>query len=375
MSSIYVHFPFCKRKCLYCGFYSVANLQLKPAFLDAICTEIELTQHFFAEKKLRTLYFGGGTPSLFSSKELERVILQIHKFYDVSNDLEFTMEANPEQLTVDYLHELKSLGINRLSIGVQSFDDQILQLLRRRHSAEMAKKAVENAAASGFDNLSIDLIYDIAFRTKEMWRHDLQTALRLPIRHLSAYSLTVEENTLLAKQVSDGKPFIPNDTDTERDYALLVEMTQKAGFEQYEISNFAKNGAVSQHNSAYWTGEPYLGLGPAAHSFRSPVRSWNIDNIKLYINAMQKREPLVEQEILTPEMRYDEYVLLRLRTKKGIDFQEVENQFGISRLQYLQNQLKKVNPAHYELNGSRMTLTYQGRLFADAVAAELFSDN
>lgn len=375
MSSIYVHFPFCKRKCLYCGFYSVANLQLKPAFLDAICTEIELTQHFFAEKKLRTLYFGGGTPSLFSSKELERVILQIHKFYDVSNDLEFTMEANPEQLTVDYLHELKSLGINRLSIGVQSFDDQILQLLRRRHSAEMAKKAVENAAAAGFDNLSIDLIYDIAFRTKEMWRHDLQTALRLPIRHLSAYSLTVEENTLLAKQVSDGKPFIPNDTDTERDYALLVEMTQKAGFEQYEISNFAKNGAVSQHNSAYWTGEPYLGLGPAAHSFRSPVRSWNIDNIKLYINAMQKREPLVEQEILTPEMRYDEYVLLRLRTKKGIDFQEVENQFGISRLQYLQNQLKKVNPAHYELNGSRMTLTYQGRLFADAVAAELFSDN
>lgn len=348
---------------------------MKPAFLDAICTEIELSQHFFAEKKLRTLYFGGGTPSLFSSKELERVILQIHKFYDVSNDLEFTMEANPEQLTVDYLHELKSLGINRLSIGVQSFDDQILQLLRRRHSAEMAKKAVENAAASGFDNLSIDLIYDIAFRTKEMWRHDLQTALRLPIRHLSAYSLTVEENTLLAKQVSDGKPFIPNDTDTERDYALLVEMTQKAGFEQYEISNFAKNGAVSQHNSAYWTGEPYLGLGPAAHSFRSPVRSWNIDNIKLYINAMQKREPLVEQEILTPEMRYDEYVLLRLRTKKGIDFQEVENQFGISRLQYLQNQLKKVNPAHYELNGSRMTLTYQGRLFADAVAAELFSDN
>ncbi len=375
MASIYVHFPFCKRKCLYCSFYSVANLQLKSDFLNALCTEIELTQHFFAEKKLRTLYFGGGTPSLFAPEELEKVIGQIHKFYDFADDLEFTMEANPEQLTKDYLYNLKSLGINRLSIGIQSFDDQILQLLRRRHTAEEAHTAVENAAAAGFHNLSIDLIYDIAFRTKEMWRQDLQTALRLPIQHLSAYSLTVEENTLLAKQIADGQHFTPNDADTERDYALLVEMTQKAGFEQYEISNFAKNGAISRHNFTYWTGDPYLGLGPAAHSFQTPVRSWNIADIKQYINAMQQKKPIIEQEILTDEMRYDEYVLLRLRTKQGIDFQEIENQFGLFKLQYLKKQLKKVNPAHYEVKGSRMVLTYQGRLFADAVAAELFSDN
>lgn len=371
--SIYVHFPFCKRKCLYCAFYSVAGTKWREPYWNALCKEIQLTKDYLPTRQIGTLYFGGGTPSLCSVKELERVIDQIHKFYDFSENLEFTLEGNPEQLSYSYLRDIKQLGINRLSVGVQSFNDEILKLLKRGHTAAEARAAVENAVAAGFDNISVDLIYDIAYRTREMWKQDLQTALSLPIMHLSAYSLTVEENTLLARQVREGKPFLPNDCDTERDYAILMEQTAKAGFEQYEISNFAKNGAVSRHNSAYWTGQPYLGLGPAAHSFNSPVRKWNIADLQQYIEGIQSGNLAFEEETLTLKMQYNEYVLLRLRTKNGINLAEVERLFGKAYLGLLLKQLKNVNPMHYGNENGRIVLTYEGKLFADAVSAELFA--
>lgn len=373
MSGIYVHFPFCKQKCVYCGFYSVASMRRKADYWDALCKEIELRKDYLPNNHIDTLYFGGGTPSLFSPEELSHIIEQIRRFYTWDDSLEFTMEANPEQLTMSYLHSLKLLGINRLSIGVQSFDDVILHLLNRRHSAEEARKAVENAAAVGFDNVSIDLIYDIAFRTAEQWRADLKTALSLPISHLSCYSLTVEENTLLARRVREGQPYLPDEADTERDSQILTEMTQAAGFEQYEISNFSKNGAISKHNFSYWTGEPYLGLGAAAHSFHSPVRQWNIADIQQYINGIQNEKPNVESEHLSIEQQYDEYVLLRLRTCLGINMKEVGERFGAACLDMLQRQLKNVNPQHYEIQNEIIRLTQHGRLFADAVAAELFA--
>lgn len=374
MTGIYVHIPFCKQKCVYCAFYSVASERLKSDYWDALCREIELRKDFLRGSNIDTLYFGGGTPSLCSPSELARIIHQIHKFHTFNNDFEFTLEANPEQLSRDYLLALKSLGINRLSIGVQSFDDGILHLLNRRHSAEEARRAVETAAEVGFQNLSIDLIYDIAFRTAEMWQRDLQVALSLPIRHLSCYALTVEENTLLARRVREGQPFLPDDADTERDYAILSQMTAEADFQQYEISNFAKNGCVSRHNSSYWYGKPYLGLGAAAHSFRSPVRQWNVSNLQLYINSINSGKPAVEKETLTPQQQYNEFVLLRLRLNEGLHFDELEKQFGTESLVSFQRQLKEVNPAHYLLSDGRMQLTYAGRLFADDIAATLFAD-
>lgn len=374
MAGIYVHIPFCKQKCVYCAFYSVASDRLKEAYWDALCREIELRKSYLPDSCIDTLYFGGGTPSLCSSRELERIINKIHQYYTFNNDFEFTLEANPEQLTKDYLLELKSLGINRLSIGIQSFDDSILHLLNRRHSAEEALRAVETAAAVGFQNISIDLIYDIAFRTAEMWQHDLQVATSLPIQHLSCYSLTVEENTLLARRVREGQPYLPDDADTERDYAILSEMTARNDFQPYEISNFARNGHISRHNSSYWYGEPYLGLGAAAHSFCSPSRQWNVANIQQYINGMNSGKPEVETETLSPQQQYDEFVLLRLRLNEGLRLEELEERFGRARLLSFQKQLHSVNPAHYTLSEGRMQLTYAGRLFADNIAATLFAD-
>ena len=372
MAGIYVHFPFCKQKCIYCNFYSVASQKDKAAYWDALCQEIVGTTDFLPTNNIDTLYFGGGTPSLCSPAELERIIKEIQKYYFFNGNFEFTMEANPEQLTPEYLQDIKSLGINRLSIGVQSFDDEILRLLNRRHTAEEAVRAVENAAEAGFSNLSIDLIYDIAYRTKAMWERDLQKAFSLPISHLSAYSLTVEENTILARQIANGKEFVPDECDTERDYALLIEQTEKAGFAQYEISNFAKGGMVSRHNSAYWNRTPYLGLGVSAHSFCGNIRRWNVANLRQYIDGMLRGEPVREKETLSSDDQYNEYVLLQLRTDAGLDLDELTRLFGTDYKNLFIKQLENIKTNYYLKKDNRVQLSYTGRLFADAVAMELF---
>ena len=373
MAGIYVHFPFCKQKCIYCNFYSVASQKEKATYWDALCQEIAETTDFLPTNHIDTLYFGGGTPSLCTPFELERIIKEIQKFYHFNEGFEFTMEANPEQLTPEYLQDIQSLGINRLSIGVQSFDDEILRLLNRRHTAAEAVRAVENAANADFTNLSIDLIYDIAYRTKEMWESDLQKALSLPLCHLSAYSLTVEENTILARQIANGKEFVPDECDTERDYALLIEQTEKAGFVQYEISNFAKGGMVSRHNSAYWNRTPYLGLGASAHSYSGNVRRWNVANLRQYIEGIFRGEPVRESETLSSDDQYNEFVLLRLRTNAGLDLDELARLFGVDYKKLFTKQLTNIKTDYYSMEKNRVRLTYTGRLFADAVAMELFA--
>lgn len=375
MSGIYVHFPFCKQKCIYCNFFSVASDQLKEAYLHDLCQEIRLTKNYLPSNQIDTLYFGGGTPSLCTYDELANIINELAKNYHFSADLEFTFEANPEQLSKAYLQELLSLGVNRLSIGIQSFNDDILKILNRRHSAKTAQQAIQNAIETGFQNTSIDLIYDIAFRSEEMWRQDLQTALSFDIQHLSAYSLTVEENTLLARKIKSGLQFLPDDVNTERDFAILIEMTQKAGLRQYEISNFAQPGFESKHNCSYWKSIPYLGLGASAHSFNGNSRKWNIANLQQYIDGIQNGKLCCENEILTLANRYDEYVLLRLRTRHGIDLNEVATLFGIGQQQYILSQLNRnVNPKYYLLKDKILTLTYLGKLFADNIAMNLFWD-
>ncbi len=372
MSGIYIHIPFCKQKCIYCNFFSVANTTRKTEYLQALQKEIALTQDFLPDKEISTLYFGGGTPSLCTASELDMIIQTLIKYHHFNNSLELTLEANPEQLNKEYLHSLKEIGINRLSIGVQSFQDPILKLLKRQHTAEEARQAVLHAAECGFDNISIDLIYDIAYREEAQWREDLQTALSLPISHLSAYSLTVEENTLLAKNIREGTPFLPSEELTERDFNILQSMTSSAHFNQYEISNFAKNGRISRHNFSYWNDTPYLGLGASAHSYNGTLRKWNQANLIHYIKDIQEGRTQYNFEVLNENQKYNEFVLLHLRISEGIKIEEVRNRFGEEKLNYLLKRLANVKLEHYTQRNGSIILTNAGKLFADAVALELF---
>ncbi|MBO4232303.1 MAG: radical SAM family heme chaperone HemW, partial [Bacteroidales bacterium] len=267
MSGIYVHFPFCKRKCIYCNFYSVSREELKSRYLEALSHEIELRADELRGDTVETLYFGGGTPSLCTIDELVAVAQKLRSAFIFAPEPEFTVEANPEQLTTGYLRGLRKIGVNRLSIGVQSFDDEILAMLGRTHSAATAKAALENAFATGFDNVSIDLIYGIAARQPGQWRQELKEAFSHPITHLSAYSLTVEENTLLHRKIRNGALPPLNEDCAVDDYWTLIYEAGNHSFEQNDITNFARDGKISRHNSAYWAHTPYLGLGAAAHSF------------------------------------------------------------------------------------------------------------
>lgn len=372
MSGIYVHVPFCYRKCLYCAFYSVALLSKKSDYLQALQLDIERNKSYLDDNKIDTIYFGGGTPSLLSPDELANIFQYIADNFQVSDHYEWTLEANSEQLTESYLSDLHAIGINRLSIGVQSLDDATLKFLGRRHTAEQALSAVKNAAKVGFGNVSIDLIYGISQRSEGQWKTDLQKALSLPISHLSAYALTKEENTLLWRKIS--KKELP-DLDEElvrNEFFDLLEMSRQAGFEQYEISNFARNGLISRHNYSYWQQIPYLGLGPSAHSFNGHSRKWNVAQLDTYISSLRQGEDPSECEMLTTDNQYNEYVLLKLRTRDGLNLKQIESQFGSSYYHYALRQMKNVSPNHYRQEGDTIVLTDEGELFADGVAEILF---
>lgn len=372
MSGIYVHFPFCKKKCLYCNFYSVGKLADKERYLEALLQEIGRTCDYLPERKIQTLYFGGGTPSLFAIEELAAVIEALKRAYAFSNRLEFTLEANPEQLTKEYLIGLKSLGINRLSIGVQAFRDDILRLLGRRHDAARALQSIHDAAAAGFDNLSIDLIYGIFARSDGDWEQELRQAVELPISHLSAYSLTVEENTLLYQKIKNGTLPPVDDDKAVRDYHALLKIVEAAGFEQYEISNFSRNGKISRHNWGYWTQQPYLGLGAAAHSYNLHERKWNVSDIGKYIEACNQGTPCDESEKLTDSDKFNEYVLLGLRTRKGLDLEEMSQRFGEGKANMVREQCEKLDAGLCRRDGRNISLTAEGLLYADKIAMDLF---
>ena len=373
MSGIYIHIPFCRRKCLYCAFYSVALLSKKQDYLDALYTEIEGTLDFLPSRHIETIYLGGGTPTLLSIGELEQIVTKLRRHYVLSSDYECTIEANPEQLNKTYLKDLLSIGINRISIGVQSFNDNTLQFLGRRHNAEEALEAVHLAEAAGFDNVSIDLIYGISQRQAGEWEADLQKALSIPIQHLSCYALTNEENSILWRKIKQHQlPDMDEDL-ANKEFHTLLHLAREKGFEQYEISNFARNGQISRHNSAYWSGEPYLGLGPSAHSFDGKTRKWNVSNLMQYIDDIATGNFSSDSETLTLDDRYNEYIMLGLRTAKGIDLEEIKTKFGQEYRKLAEQQLLQVNPAHYLYKGNNICLTDEGKFFADGIAASLFS--
>lgn len=373
MAGIYLHVPFCKSKCIYCGFYSTPLIQNKEAYLQTLHQEIDLRKNYLHGEPIHTIYFGGGTPSLLTIPEITEIIQHLTRTFDTSNVQEITFEGNPEQLDLAYCQELKNVGINRLSIGIQSFHDHILQFMGRKHSAKEAIRAIKNAQAAEFTNLSIDLIYGVAERTDEQWKEELQIAFSHNVQHLSCYALTTEENSILYKQIQSHKQIAPDEDQAARQYQILLQQLAHTPLRQYEISNFSVKGYESKHNSSYWNHTPYLGLGPAAHSFDGTNRHWNASLLATYIQDIQAGKDSNGKEMLSPSDLFNEAILLGLRTQKGLDITSLRERYGDMwvdmLLQYFQ---KSVPTNHYEQKENQLHLTETGLWVADGIAAGAF---
>ena len=375
MAGLYIHIPFCKSKCGYCGFYSLPSVKLKEQFLEALGKEIVLRKDYLDGKTINTIYFGGGTPSLLSVAEIDDLLHRINDHYPVASNAEITLEANPDTLSPEYLEGLRNLGVNRLSIGIQSFFDNDLQYLSRRHDANHARQCLDWAKQAGFSNISIDLIYGLPTSDAEQWNRNLDLFFELGLPHLSAYALTLEPNSILTKQIDLGKAQPVIEEDALRDYDILCRRAAENGYLHYEISNFCRSGMHSKHNASYWFGMPYAGFGPSAHSFDGTSRQWNVSSVEKYCTRVPEsvEGPVFEKEQLTLEQRYDEYVMLRLRTHWGIDLKYMKREMGERFSSYCERH------AHSLVAQGRLTqtreflyLTDQQMLFADGVAEELF---
>ena len=328
MAGLYIHIPFCSKRCTYCDFYTEVAPDLIPDLVKYLVKEINIRKDYLKNETISTIYFGGGTPSILSRDQFSEILNGIFAVYTVEENTEITFEANPDDLTVDFFDSIKHLPFNRISIGIQSFDDNDLKRINRRHTSDQAITAVKNAKNAGFDNISIDLIYGLPLQSIEDWEKQLDIALSLNIQHVSAYGLTYEEGTALWKQREKGlvKPII--DETMNEMYLLLVKKMKEKGFEAYEISNFALDGFRSKHNSSYWKQNSYLGIGPSAHSYDLVSRQWNVASIKAYISALENNTPYFEKEELTLYDRYNDYVMVSLRTSDGLDFDFLSSEFG-----------------------------------------------
>jgi oxygen-independent coproporphyrinogen-3 oxidase len=348
-------------------------LRNKDAFLKALKKEIEIQKNYLGTRKISTVYFGGGTPSILDQAELLSIFETLHKHFDIDADAEITLEANPDDLTKEKIRELKETPVNRFSIGIQSFYDEDLKLMNRAHSSSEALSAVEFAQDSGFENISIDLIYGIPTLTEHRWRNNLQIALALDVKHISAYCLTVEPKTALAHAVKTGAIKNVDELQSAAHFEIMLEGMKIYNFIQYEISNFCKEGYYSKHNSNYWLKEKYLGLGPSAHSYNETSRQWNISNNALYIGELEKGSLKFEKEELTQTQRYNEYILTSLRTIWGTDLTYIEEHFGN---EFSANSLKEAEK--YIKTGdllnekNKLFLTDKGKLIADRIASDLF---
>ena len=387
MAGIYIHIPFCNSKCGYCGFYSLPSLKLKDRFLEALKTEIVMRKDYLHGQTVNTIYFGGGTPSLLSIEEIGELLHLIIFTYPIGSNPEITLEANPDTLSLAYLKDLRQLGVNRLSMGIQSFFDNDLQYLGRRHDSHHTQQCLDWAILAGFHNISIDLIYGLPTSDAEQWNKNLDVFFAYDLPHLSAYALTLEPNSILTKQIELGKALPVIDDDALRDYDILCRRAKENGYLHYEISNFCRRGMHSKHNASYWFGTPYAGFGPSAHSFDGTSRQWNVSNMEKYIDTRRETArlrdqnvprpevpcPASEKEELTPEQHYDEYVMLRLRAHWGIDLKYMKREMGERFSTYCEQQAKSLI-AQGRLSQTRefLYLNDQQMLFADGVAEELF---
>lgn len=372
MAGLYIHIPFCKQACYYCDFHFSVNQARKKELVNAIVHELILQKHYL-RMPLETIYFGGGTPTVLSADEFRQIMETIQSNYLIRSSPEITMEANPEDLTAEKLDELKSGGINRLSIGIQSFSDDILAYLNRSHNARIAIDSVYKARDRGFSNISIDLIYSIPDQPEPVWRQNIETALSLKPDHISAYALTVENNTVFGRWTSKGK-FTPKTDDTAADELdLLINKLEQAGYEHYEVSNFCKPGFHSKHNSSYWSGVEYLGVGPSAHSFNGITRQYNIYNNHHYIRSLNSGQIPSEVEVLTDEDRINEYLLITLRTRKGCNVNDLKTKLGFDLLSVQKKYIDELFSKNMAvLDNDVLRLTRAGMLLADKIASDMF---
>ena len=379
MAGIYIHIPFCKKACHYCNFHFSTSLALKEAFVASLLKEIALASGFpsrtgyLEDQTVETIYFGGGTPSLLTATELNTVLLQLRSRFTISPEAEITLEANPDDISGFKLEEWKQAGINRLSIGVQSFFDAELRWMNRAHTAAQSIEAIGAARLHGFHNITIDLIYGTPGLSHEAWEQNITQAIELAIPHLSCYALTVEPSTALYRMIDQKKTANVDPEKQAAQFIMLMNRLQAAGYEHYEISNFAKAGMRSRHNSAYWQGKHYVGLGPSAHSFNGHSRQWNIANNALYISSLQQGILPAETEQLTPGQQLNEYIMTSLRTIEGLDLLHIDHRFGAPAAAHVHKTIQKYqHSGKAEINQAKLQLTQEGKLFADGIAADLF---
>lgn len=373
MASVYIHIPFCHSKCYYCGFHSVASLKAKQDMVHCIVKELQLRSNYLRGEPINSIYFGGGTPSVLDIEEVARIIFKIRENHKIDEDAEISFEVNPEDVSKEYLTDLKKLGINRISIGIQAMTDDILKYLNRKHSLAEALNCINNSVEAGIDNISIDLIYGIPGLNNQAWRDSLEKIRLLPIKHLSAYCLSIDENTVFEYRMKKGE-FIPvSDENCEEQYNILVDWAKNNGFEHYEISNFCREGFYSRHNSAYWMQKPYLGVGPSAHSYNGKSRQWNTSNNNNYINSINKNVIPYEKENLNLKDRFNEYILTSLRTMWGINKKIVTREFGIKYLsRIVEKTTKYENSGHLKVDHNSIKLTEKGMFISNDIISDIF---
>lgn len=372
-TGIYIHIPFCERKCIYCDFYSVTDRSSLSPFLKALIKEIEHTAEYLPDgREISTVFLGGGTPSLLGGSEVSEILETISAHYPLSANAEITLESNPGTLSLQKLKQLKSAGINRLSVGIQSFHEKDLRFLTRIHTAQQAEQAVNDAAAAGFDNINVDLIFNLPSQSTEEWYENLTKAVSLPINHLSAYSLIIEEGTPLAQMIADGNVRIGDDNFDAGLYAGTIAFLAERGFYQYEVSNFAREGMKCLHNLIYWNGGEYFGFGPSAHSYLGNVRSWNYRSVQRYIESvMRSGSGREDEEKLTRKQERDEYIMLALRAE-GIDLQAFQKRFGSEYMEILRVELERMQQHGLLRHGdNHIRLTPRGYAVCDEIIARL----
>jgi oxygen-independent coproporphyrinogen-3 oxidase len=372
MSGIYIHIPFCKQACHYCDFHFSTSMKKKDEMVLALVKEIKMRKTEFDNEVVETIYFGGGTPSVLTTEEIQFLINAVYENFEVAENPEITLEANPDDLSKERIIELSKTPINRLSIGIQSFFEDDLTMMNRAHNSAEAQKCLEEATKY-FDNISLDLIYGIPGMSNEKWKQNIETALSFGIPHISSYALTVEPKTALNKLIQTGKIAQPKDEVAEAHFQILVEMLEKNGFIHYELSNFGKENYFSKNNSAYWLGKKYLGIGPSAHSYDGISRSWNVSNNPIYLKSLEEDKLPNEIEILSKSDRYNEYIMTGLRTIWGVSLERIEKEFGSNYLNYLQKQSHKfINDDLLFIENQILKPTRKGKFLTDGIASDLF---
>lgn len=372
MSGIYIHIPFCKQKCTYCDFYTVVAPGLIDKTIDSLIREIDIRKDYLSDTNIQTIYFGGGTPSILTPQHFSRIFSALYSVYSITNETEITFEANPDDLSDNFFDGIRNLPFNRISIGIQSFNDNDLKRVNRRHTAVQALEAVKRAQNYGFSNISIDLIYGLPDQSIEEWKFNVEQALNLNIQHISAYGLTFEQGTVLWKQLKKGQVQITEDERMNKMFELLRKMIEEAGFEAYEISNFSLPGFRSKHNSAYWKMIPYIGLGPSAHSFNSTERQWNVSSIKEYNTAIEENRTFWEKEILTSTDRLNDYIMVSLRTSEGLNMSYIQTEFGQDYWNHIKKESAKyIASGHIFTNNHYYTLTTKGIEISNTIISDL----